>query len=53
MDLYRGIPESGRPVAGRKGMEQSGTYVELKRIWKTGDTVELTLPKTLRLEPVP
>jgi len=30
-----------------------GSYVELKRTWKNGDTVELTLPKTLRLEPLP
>ncbi|MCU0915247.1 MAG: glycoside hydrolase family 127 protein [Planctomycetes bacterium] len=30
-----------------------GSYVELKRTWKTGDTIELTLPKTLRLEPLP
>ncbi len=29
------------------------TFVEVKRTWKTGDTVELTLPKSLRLEPVP
>ena len=50
---YRDVPESGRPVAGRGGVEQSGTYVELKRFWKTGDTVELILPKTLRLEPTP
>jgi hypothetical protein len=27
--------------------------VELKRTWNSGDTVELTLPKTLRLEPLP
>jgi len=53
IDPYRGVPESGRPVAGRVGVEQSGTYVELKRVWKNGDTVELTLPKTLRLEPTP
>lgn len=51
IDPYSGVPESGRPVAGRKGVEQSGTYVELKRVWKTGDTVQLILPKTLRLEP--
>jgi DUF1680 family protein len=50
---YRDVPESGRPVEGRFGVEHSGSYVELKRIWKTGDTVELTLPKTLRLEPTP
>ena len=31
----------------------SSTYVELKRTWKSGDTVELVLPKTLRLEPTP
>jgi len=53
IDPYRDVPESGRPVAGRGGVEQSGTYVELKRAWKTGDTVELILPKTLRLEPTP
>ncbi len=53
IDPYRGVPESGRPVAGRFGVEQSGTYVELTRTWKTGDTVEMILPKTLRLEPVP
>jgi hypothetical protein len=50
---YRDVPESGRPVAGRVGVERSGTYVELKRTWKTGDTVEIILPKTLRLEPTP
>lgn len=32
---------------------KSSTYIELNRTWKTGDTVELTLPKTLRLEPLP
>lgn len=53
IDPYRDVPESGRPVAGRGGVEQSGTYVELKRIWKTGDKVELILPKTLRLEATP
>ena len=30
-----------------------GSYVELKRRWKTGDTVSLTLPKTLWEEPTP
>jgi uncharacterized protein len=30
-----------------------GSYVEIKRTWKTGDSVNLTLPKTLHLEPVP
>jgi DUF1680 family protein len=53
IDPYRDVPESGRPVAGRPGLDQSGTYVELKRTWKSGDTVEIILPKTLRLEPTP
>jgi DUF1680 family protein len=53
IDPYRDVPESGRPVAGRGGVELSGSYVELKRTWKTGDTIELTLPKTLSLEPTP
>src|SRR5207249_1084906 len=30
----------------------SGSYVELTRTWKTGDTIELVLPKTLHLEPL-
>ncbi|MBN2507523.1 MAG: glycoside hydrolase family 127 protein [Verrucomicrobia bacterium] len=30
-----------------------GTYVRLRRVWKTGDTVSIALPKDLRLEPVP
>jgi hypothetical protein len=29
------------------------SYVEVKRTWKSGDTIEITLPKTLRLEPTP
>ena len=28
-------------------------YVEVKRTWKSGDVVEVTLPKSLRLEPLP
>jgi DUF1680 family protein len=29
------------------------SYVEVKRVWRTGDVVEVTLPKGLRLEPLP
>lgn len=36
-----------------KDTSKPGSYVELKRTWKTGDTVSLTLPKALRLEPLP
>jgi DUF1680 family protein len=32
---------------------QASPYVELNRTWKPGDTVELKLPKSLRLEPTP
>ena len=49
---FRDVPESGRRVAGHPS-RRSGSYVELKRRWKSGDTVELIMPKTLRLEPVP
>jgi uncharacterized protein len=36
-----------------KALTKSGSYIELKRKWKSGDTVAVTLPKTLRLEPTP
>src|SRR5262249_24025158 len=34
-------------------LRQASPYVELKPTWKTGDTIELSLPKSLRLEPTP
>ena len=36
-----------------KDLSHPGSYVELKRTWKNGDTVALVLPKTLRVEPTP
>lgn len=36
-----------------KQVSTPGSYVNIDRKWKTGDTVALTLPKTLRLEPLP
>lgn len=47
------------PVAGGRagglGNEavdgMASRYVEVRRTWSTGDTIALTLPKTLRLEP--
>ena len=49
----RDLNAGGR--GGAPGMEaaQASSYVELKRTWKSGDMVELTLPKSLRLEPTP
>ncbi|HEY2850621.1 MAG TPA: DUF6805 domain-containing protein, partial [Gemmatimonadaceae bacterium] len=40
---------------GAPGMEakQASPYVELKRTWRSGDTVELTMPKALWLNPTP
>lgn len=36
-----------------KQLAAAGSYIEVKRKWKTGDVVTLALPKTLRLEPLP
>jgi DUF1680 family protein len=35
-----------------KDLPPPGSHVELKRTWKDGDAVTLTLPKALRLEPL-
>jgi hypothetical protein len=34
-------------------LSRPGSYVEIKRTWKTGDSVSLILPKTLRIEGLP
>ncbi|MBN1804219.1 MAG: glycoside hydrolase family 127 protein [Sedimentisphaerales bacterium] len=47
----RDVPESGRQIDNRQ-LQRSGSYVGLKRVWKSGDTVSLELPKTLHLEPL-
>jgi DUF1680 family protein len=48
-------PASGG--GGRRGgfgsAPKASWFVQLKRTWKTGDTIAATLPKTLRLEPLP
>jgi DUF1680 family protein len=36
-----------------KDLPKPDSYVELKRTWKSGDTVAVTLPKTLHEEPLP
>jgi uncharacterized protein len=35
-----------------KDLGKPGTYVEVTRTWRSGDTVALVLPKALRLEPL-
>jgi hypothetical protein len=52
IDPLRDVPESGRRVANRFP-QRTGSYVELKRFWKSGDAVQVVLPKTLRLESLP
>lgn len=39
--------------AAVKNLTRPGSYIEIRRTWKTGDTVSVKLPKTLRLEPTP
>jgi hypothetical protein len=44
----------GRPMnEDDHGVPQASTFVSIKQTWKTGDTVELTIPKTVRLETTP
>jgi hypothetical protein len=46
------LPPVDTATAG-SNKKKTGGYLDLKRAWKDGDTVEVTLPKTLYLEPVP
>ncbi len=43
----------GRRDAPGNEAALASTYVRLTRTWRAGDTIELAIPKTLRLEPVP
>jgi uncharacterized protein len=42
---------SGR--GGYSGPRTVSSYVEIARTWKNGDSVEVSMPKTLRLEAIP
>ena len=44
------VKVNGRSV---ERVPRAGSYVEVKRTWKTGDTVSIVLPKTLRIEGLP
>jgi uncharacterized protein len=52
-DQARARQASGRPAPPTAPPPWLSTFVQLKRTWKTGDVVEVSLPKTLRLEPTP
>ena len=43
----------GRDVDRDDRAPQPSSFVEITRTWKNGDRVELSLPKTVRLEPTP
>ncbi|MCX6561805.1 MAG: glycoside hydrolase family 127 protein [Candidatus Aminicenantes bacterium] len=36
-----------------KDIGPAGTYIRIRRTWKAGDKIEWSLPKSLRLEPLP
>ena len=44
------VKVNGKPV---NVVSKPGSYVEVKRTWKSGDTVALVLPKTVRIEGLP
>ncbi|MEP7380626.1 MAG: beta-L-arabinofuranosidase domain-containing protein [Gemmatimonadota bacterium] len=49
--LYDPVAGGRAGGPGNESVERNATYVLLTRIWTTGDTVTLALPKTLHLQP--
>jgi hypothetical protein len=49
----RAGPAGGRDVPIDRPAIQPSSYVQIRRTWKSGDTVEITFRKRLRLEPTP
>ena len=47
------VPALGRRNPNAPAPASSSFYIRLNRVWKDGDTVEVTLPKTLHIEPMP
>jgi hypothetical protein len=43
----------GRLMGNEDSLPQPSSFVEISRTWNNGDTVELSLPKTVRLEATP
>lgn len=51
--LKPGMELVGRSQYDRSGDPPVSSYVEIDRTWRTGDRVEVSLPKSLHLEPLP
>jgi hypothetical protein len=49
----RDFAAGGRANAPGNEAEQFSSYVNLARTWKSGDTIELALPKSVYLQPTP
>ena len=47
------VAVAGKKSGGPAAPPKVSSFVNLKRDWKDGDTVLISLPKTLRLEPLP
>jgi uncharacterized protein len=43
----------GRDLGFDEGALPPSSYVTIERTWKSGDVVDITIPKSLRLEPTP
>jgi uncharacterized protein len=46
-------PDAWRPGAGPRAEPTTSWFVMLRRAWQAGDTVTISLPKPLRIEPLP
>jgi hypothetical protein len=43
----------GRALGNEDAQPMASSYIDINRTWKTGDVVEVTLPKTVAYEPTP
>ena len=43
----------GRALGNEDAAPLAGSYVDITRTWKSGDKVEISIPKTVHLEPTP
>ncbi len=43
----------GRALGNEDSIPLAGSYIDITRTWKSGDKVEIALPKSVQLEPTP